>query len=111
MLILFDQGTPVPLRPFLAGHTVETTWQRGWHKLKNGELLEAAEAAGFEVLVTPDKNIRHQQNLALRKIALVVLGNPQWPMLRQHVERVVIAVNAAQPGSYAVVDIPYLESK
>jgi hypothetical protein len=58
MLVLFDQGTPVPIRPFLVGHTVETTAQRGWDKLKNGELLEAAEEAGFEVLVTPDKNIR-----------------------------------------------------
>jgi hypothetical protein len=111
MLVLFDQGTPVPLRLFLAGHTVETAGQRGWDKLRNGELLEAAEEAGFEVLVTPDKNIRYQQNLTLRRIALVVLGNPQWPVLCQHVERVVIAVNAARPGSYAVVDIPYLGSK
>jgi hypothetical protein len=111
MLVLFDQGTPVPLRPFLAAHTVETAGQRGWHKLRNGELLEAAEEAGFEVLVTPDKNIRYQQNLTLRRIALVVLGNPQWPVLCQHVERVVIAVNAAHPGSYTVVDIPYLGSK
>lgn len=111
MLVLFDQGTPVPLRPLLAGHTVETAGQRGWDKLKNGELLEAAEEAGFEVLVTPDKNIRYQQNLTLRRIALVVLGNPQWPVLRQHVERVVIAINAAQPGSYTDVDIPYLGSK
>ncbi len=99
MLVLFDQGTPVPMRPFLIGHIVETAAQRGWDKLKNGELLEAAEEAGFEVLLTPDKNIRYQQNLALRKIAIVVLGNPQWPVLRRHVERVVLAVNAAQPGS------------
>lgn len=105
MLVLFDQGTPVPLRPFLIGHTVETAAQRGWAKLKNGELLEAAEEAGFEVLVTPDKNIRYQQNLALRRIALVVLGNSQWPVLCEQVDRVVIAVNAAQPGSYTVVDI------
>jgi hypothetical protein len=111
MLVLFDQGTPVPLRPFLAGHKVETAGQRGWDTLRNGELLEAAEEAGFEVLVTPDKNIRYQQNLTLRRIALVVLGNPQWPVLCQHVERVVIAVNAAQPGSYTVVDIPYLGPK
>jgi hypothetical protein len=76
MLVLFDQGAPVPLRPFLTGHTVETASQRGWDKLKNGELLEAAEEAGFEVLVTPDKNIRYQQNLGFRRIALVVLGNP-----------------------------------
>ena len=108
MLILFDQGTPVPIRPFLIGHTVETAAQRGWDKLKNGELLEATEEAGFKVLVTPDKNIRYQQNLTLRRIALVVLGNPKWPVLCQHVERVVIAVNAAQPGSYTVVDIPHL---
>jgi hypothetical protein len=106
MLVLFDQGAPVPLRPFLTGHTVETASQRGWDKLKNGELLEAAEEAGFEVLVTPDKNIRYQQNLGFRRIALVVLGNPQWPVLCEHVDRVVIAVNAAQPGSYTVVDIP-----
>jgi hypothetical protein len=68
-------------------------------------LLGAAEGAGFEVLVTPDKNIRYQQNLALRRIALVVLGNAQWPVLRRHVERAVNAVNAAQPGSYTLVDI------
>jgi len=108
MLVLFDQGTPVPMRAFLKGHRVETAAQRGWDELKNGELLEAAEKAGFEVLVTPDKNIRYQQNLALRRIALEVLGNPQWPVLRRHVERVVVAVNAAQPGSYTVVDVPLL---
>ena len=106
MLVLFDQGTPVPMRTFLAGHTVETAGQRGWDRLKNGELLEAPEEAGFEVLVTPDKNIRYQQNLVHRRIALVVHGNPQWPVLRRHVERVVNAVNAAGPGSYTVVDIP-----
>ncbi len=108
MLVLFEQGTPVPMRAFLKGHTVETTAQRGRDKLKNGELLEVAERASFEVLVTPDKNIRYQQNLALRRIALVVLGNPQWPVLRRHVERVVIAVDAAQPGSYTLVEIPRL---
>jgi hypothetical protein len=61
MLVLFDQGIPVPIRSFLIGHTVETAAQRGWDKLKNGELIEVAEGAGFEVLVTPDKNIRYQQ--------------------------------------------------
>jgi hypothetical protein len=107
MLVLFDQGTPVPLRAFLEEHKVETAWQRGWDKLKNGELLEVAEEAGFQVLVTPDKNIRHQQNLKARRIAIVVLGNPQWPRLRLHVERVVAAVNAATPGSYVEVEIPF----
>ncbi len=106
MLVLFDQGTPVPIRPFLKGHKVQTTAERGWDTLENGELLKAAEAAGFDVLVTPDKNIRYQQNLAVCRIALVVLGNPRWPVLRPHVERVVAAVNAAKPGSYTEVKIP-----
>jgi hypothetical protein len=106
MLVLFDQGTPVPIRPFLKEHTVQTASERGWDTLQNGELLKAAEAAGFNVLVTPDKNIRYQQNLAARTIALVVLGNPQWPILRLHLDRVVAAVNAARPGSYTEVKIP-----
>src|SRR6202521_3097506 len=106
MFVLFDQGTPVPIRPFLKEHTVQTTAERGWATLENGELLKAAEAAGFNVLVTPDKNIRYQQNLTVRTIALIVLGNPQWPILRLHIERVVAAVNAARPGSYTEVEIP-----
>jgi hypothetical protein len=107
MLILFDQATPVPIRPFLKGHTVRTAAQQGWDTLKNGELLNAAEKAGFEMLVTPDKNMRYQQNLTGRKIAVVVITNPQWPILRLHVEKVVAAVNAATPGSYTEVDIPF----
>jgi hypothetical protein len=106
MLVLFDQGTPVPIRTFLKEHTVQTTAHRGWEELKNGELLKAAEEAGFEVFLTPDKNIRHQQNLAIRAIAVVVLGNPQWPVLRRHVNRVVAAVNAARPRTYVEVEIP-----
>ena len=106
MLVLFDQGTPVPIRKFLTGHVVQTTAQRGWDELKNGELLKAAEAAGFEVFLTPDKNIRFQQNLTMRGIAVVVLGNPQWPVLRRHVDRVVAAVKAARPGTYVEVEIP-----
>ena len=71
-----------------------------------GELLAEAEAAGFDLLVTTDKNIRQQQNLTGRRIAIVVLGNPQWPVLRLHVQQVVSAVNVATPGSFLVVDIP-----
>ena len=75
-------------------------------KLENGALLDAAEAEGFEIFVTADKNIRYQQNLADRKIAVVILGNAQWPLLRRHVDRVIIALNAARPGSYSMVEIP-----
>jgi hypothetical protein len=106
MLVLFDQATPVPIGAFLQGHTVRTAAQQEWDRLSNGELLTAAEEAGFDVLVTPDKNIRHQQNLAGRKIAIVVLGNAQWPVLRLHIQRVVEAVNKAAPGSYTEVTIP-----
>jgi len=70
-----------------------------------GELI-AAENAGFEVLLTTDKNMRYQQNLKGRKIAFVVISNQQWPTLRRYVDMVVLAVNAATPGGYAEVDIP-----
>ena len=101
-----DHGTPQPLARFLVGHTVRTAKAMGSDKLSNGELLTEAENAGFEVLVTTDKNIRYQQNLTRRRIALVVLGNSLWPVLRQHMQLVVSAVDAATPGSYAEVEIP-----
>lgn len=106
MRVLFDQATPVPIRSYLIGHEVRTTAQQGWDTLQNGELLLAAEAAGFEVLLTTDKNMRYQQNLAGRKIAVVVLGLQQWPSLQPHVQFVVEAVNAAAPGSYTEVELP-----
>jgi hypothetical protein len=107
MLILFDNGTPAPLRYALKRHSVVEAIERGWDRLANGELLEAAEAAGFEILLTTDKNMRYQQDLRGRKIACVVLGNSQWPVVRRYVERVVVAVDAATPGSYTEVDIPF----
>ena len=60
MRVLFDQATPVPIRPFLESHTVRTATQEQWDRLDNGELLNAAETAGFDVLVTTDKNMRYQ---------------------------------------------------
>jgi hypothetical protein len=107
MLILFDNGTPAPLRYALKEHVVVEAIERGWDRLVNGELIAAAEEAGFNVLLTTDKNIRYQQDLKGRRIAFVVLGNQQWPTLRAHVGRVVAAVNAATPGSYCEVEIPY----
>jgi hypothetical protein len=107
MLILFDNGTPAPLRYALKGHVVVEAIERGWDRLANGELIATAEAAGFELLLTTDKNMQYQQNLKGRKIAFIVLGNQQWPILRRYVERVVAAVNAAAPGSYSEVDIPF----
>lgn len=109
MLVLFDHATPAPLRSFLIGHTVKKAKDQGWDTLTNGELLKAAEEAGFDILLTTDKNMRYQQNLATRKIALVVLGISQWPVVRKHVARVVLAIDAAAPGSYTEVEIPELE--
>jgi predicted nuclease of predicted toxin-antitoxin system len=73
VLILFDNNVPRGLARALTGHTVTEARERGWATLKNGELLRVAEKAGFDVLVTADKNIRYQQNLEGRKIGIVVL--------------------------------------
>jgi len=108
MLILFDNGTPRTLARFLIDrHMVTEARARGWEELENCELLNEAEAARFEVLVTTDKNLSYQQNLEGRKIAIVVLGQGRWNLIRHHVAQVVAAVNAATPGSFAEVDIPY----
>jgi len=106
MLILFDHGTPRGIARFLAGHTVTRTRQRGWDRLSNGDLLAEAERAGFDVFLTADKNIQYQQNLVGRKIAVVVLSTPQWPLVRLHTAKIAAAVNAATPGSYVEVQIP-----
>jgi predicted nuclease of predicted toxin-antitoxin system len=109
MLILFDNGTPRGLARFLAGHTVEEARARGWEELKNGELIDLAERAGFDVILTTDKNIQYQQNLTARKIALVVLEHSQWPMVKLVAETIMAAVNAAEPGSYSEVAVPFKE--
>jgi hypothetical protein len=106
MLILFDHGTPRSIARWLQDHTVVEAIERGWDRLSNGALLRAAEEAGFDVLLTTDKNIRYQQNLKGRRLAIVVLGNPQRPAVDRHIDRVIEALNAATPGSYAEVEIP-----
>ncbi len=100
MRILFDQGTPSPLRQSLAAHSVETAYERGWSGLNNGELLTAAEAAGFHLFVTTDQNLRSQQNLAGRRLAILVLPTTRWPRIKQHAAEIVAVVNAIQPGEY-----------
>jgi hypothetical protein len=108
MLVLFDNGTPRTLARYLIGHhTVTEARARGWGELANGELLTVAEAAGFEVLVTTDRNLRYQQNLAGRKIALVVLGQGRWSVIKRHIAEVLAAINAARPGSFTEVQIPF----
>ena len=107
MRILLDNNAPRGLGRALAGHTVVEARERGWATLRNGELLSVAEEAGFHVLLTADKNIRYQQNLEGRKIAIVVLSQQRWRLVRLMLAEIATAVNAATPGSFAEVDIPY----
>jgi hypothetical protein len=106
MLILFDHGTPRGIARSLVGHEVKEAKAQGWDRLTNGELLAAAEKTGFDVLLTTDKNVRYQQNLAGRKIAIVVLGKGRWRLIRLAIPEIVAAVNAARPGTYSEVEIP-----
>jgi|SRR5579864_1473436 len=108
MLILFDHGAPRGLRRAFGAHTVITAYSRGWDRLTNGMLLDAAEASDIDVLITADQNMRYQQNLTGRRIAIVVLtGAIKWSRMRLHFASIVAAVNAATPGSYTDVHIPY----
>jgi hypothetical protein len=107
MRILFDNGTPKPIARSLAGHEISYARRIGWHEMANGELIRRAEEAGYEVLLSTDKNILYQQNLSGRTIALVVLGNQQWPLVKRHLDKIAAAVNAATPGSFAEVEIPF----
>ena len=105
MKVLFDQGAPAPLRRALDGHTVDTAYELGWSTLQNGELIAAAESARFDVLVTTDKNLKYQQNLATRSIAIVVLLTTSWPRIQQSLPQVVAAIDGATLGSYIEVHI------
>ena len=108
MRILFDHGTPRGIARVLSAHTILTAYAQGWDRLNNGALLQAAEDAAVDVLLTTDQNIRYQQNLTGRKLALVVLtGTTKWTRVRLYLDRIAVAVHAATPGSYNEVDIPF----
>lgn len=106
MRVLFDNGTPRGVAAALTGHVVEESRARGWDTFRNGELLQAAEAAGFDVFVTTDRNIQYQQNLADRRIAIVVLSRGRWRLIRLRLTEIAAAVDAAVPGSFSEVEIP-----
>jgi predicted nuclease of predicted toxin-antitoxin system len=106
MRILFDQGTPVAIGDALQDHSVRTANAQGWSTLTNGELLRVAEEAGFEVLVTTDTNLPHQQNMRGRKLAVVILTRNRWALLKPRMKEIVAAVNSAKAGTCSVVDIP-----
>ena len=99
MRILFDHGTPAPLRRALADHEIITAYEKGWATLINGDLLTAAERE-FGAFITTDQNLRDQQSLANRRLAILVLPTTSWPKIQRHIDRVVAAVNALKPGDF-----------
>jgi hypothetical protein len=106
MRILFDHGTPVPLRRALSGHQIVTAYELGWAKLANGALLSVAEAE-FDALITTDQSLRYQQNLVGRRLAILVLPTTSWPRIQAHVERIVSAVDALNPGD--IVELKFTQ--
>ena len=106
MRVLFDNGTPRGVSAALTVHVVEEARAHGWDTLRNGELLDAAEAAGFDVFVTTDRKLRYQQNLTRRKIAIVVLGRGRWRLIKSRLPAIALAVAAAAPGTLTDVEIP-----
>ncbi len=100
MPILFDQGTPVPLKWHLPGHSVSTAFELGWSTLSNGDLLAAAEG-NFDLLITTDQNLQYQQNLGGRTLAILVLPVTNWLELRNHIPLIASALSSCKPGGYS----------
>jgi predicted nuclease of predicted toxin-antitoxin system len=104
MKILFDQGTPAPLRHALAGHWVATAFEKGWSNLQNGDLIRVAEADGFNALITTDQNLKYQQNLRGRRLAILIVPTTSWPKIQKRLDKVFAAVNALTPGEFRELD-------
>ena len=101
--ILFDQGVPVPLRNALVAiGVVETAYERGWSTLKNGELVAVAEK-NFDVMVTTDKNLRYQQNLVNRGLAIVILPTTKWPGLKNMTETIAAEFDRCAANSFVEI--------
>ena len=106
MRFLFDQGTPAPLRAHLTNHEVSTVFELGWSALSNGELLTRAEAAGYAGLVTTDQNLKYQQNLPSRRIAIAVLLTTSWPRIERHIAVINTELDKLAPGGYVEIAVP-----
>lgn len=105
MKVLFDQGTPVPLRLHLAEHRVDTAFERGWSQLRNSALLDRAEAEGYELLVTTDQNLRYQQDLANRRLGVLVLMSTAWPRIRLRTGEIRNKLGEIGPGECKEVPV------
>ena len=104
MKVIFDENVPLPLQQFLGDHTVTTVQLEGWAGVENGDLIKLVDDK-FDVLLLADKNLRYQQDLKQRRIALVELPTNRWPALQGLAEKIARAVENAKPGSYTVVEI------
>jgi hypothetical protein len=104
MRVLFDQGTPVPLRRFLRSHTVTTVYEKGWSRIRNGDLLQLADQQMFEVFVTTDQHLKDQQNLTKSQIAIVVLPTTSWPVIQKHTAKIAAVLDSIAPGDFIEID-------
>ena len=105
MKILLDECVPWPMHKLLVGHTCTTAQKRGWHALKNGELIQKAETE-FDLFITCDQNIRYQQNLQGRRIAILELSSNDLRRIMMSGELLHQAVATIQPGEYRELCIP-----
>ena len=105
MKILLDHCVPAPLVKMLPGHQSQTAFDLGWEKLRNGELIEAAQNTGLDLLLPSDKNLRYQQNLSGRRLAILVLPTNNWGVLRNMTDEIVNAVATMQPGEYRDLEL------
>ncbi|MBX3390680.1 MAG: hypothetical protein KF691_14630 [Phycisphaeraceae bacterium] len=105
MKVLFDQGTPAPLRRALSAFDVKIAREMNWDRLENGELLRAAEEA-FDAFITTDQGLKYQQNNVKRKLAILVLPTTSWPRIQSNVEIVVQAVERLSPGDFVELAFP-----
>ena len=105
MKILFDNSVPWGISRHLAGHTIQSAKKMGWATLENGNLLTAAEAVGFDILITSDQNLPYQQSFTTRKIAVLILSTNHWPTIEPEVARVKSAVDFLQAGQVIRLEI------
>lgn len=103
MRVIFDENIPWPLRRYFKEHAVTSVQLEGSAGVENGAIMQHVDGA-FDVLLLADKNLRYQQNLSHRKIALVELPTNRWPILEGIADRIVSAVESAAVGSYTILE-------
>ncbi len=106
MKVLLDHSVPRGLRAFLTGFEIKHAFEMGWHELRNGDLLNEAERSGFAVLITADRNLRYQNRLANRQIAILELGTNHWPTIERHGAVIRSALERLPVAGYGQVQMP-----